>query len=133
MINPFRFNHLSYREKYLLPEESGIYYVLNLKTHNILYIGRAKNIRNRWTSHHREVDVSCLVKAFGDYFIRIAWEPRPAQELGKAESRRIKMFNPPFNNADEAASVKALIEECNQSGMVKIRAILCSRGVREFL
>ncbi|MBD2067626.1 GIY-YIG nuclease family protein [Leptolyngbya sp. FACHB-671] len=133
MINPFQFAHLSYREKYLLPQESGIYYVLNLKTHSILYIGRARNIRKRWTSHHREVDVSCLAKVFGDYFISIAWELRPAQGLEKAESRRIRMFDPPFNNADEAASVKALIEECTKSGMIKICAILCSKGVREFL
>jgi len=47
-------SHLGLTSKELLPEQSGIYYVLDEK-YIIWYIGKAKNLRSRWAgkSHHR--------------------------------------------------------------------------------
>lgn len=39
------------KRKEMLPENSGIYFVV--QENNILYIGKATNIKKRWMGHHR--------------------------------------------------------------------------------
>ena len=42
--------HITERVK--LPKLSGIYFVYTLD-HNLLYIGKADNLRTRWNNHHK--------------------------------------------------------------------------------
>jgi hypothetical protein len=114
--DPFLFNRVSYKDKHLLPEESGIYYVLNLQTNNFLYIGKAQDIRRRWQSHHRYEDIWLIADDFEEGVICIAWELRPVQGLEKAESRRIKALQPLLNNKSLEDSIKIVIQERTRSG-----------------
>ncbi|MDJ1177279.1 hypothetical protein PJF56_00210 [Roseofilum sp. BLCC_M91] len=52
--------HIPLQTKELLPESSGIYYVLD-KSHKVWYIGQAKNICKRWkgkTHHRNDINLS---------------------------------------------------------------------------
>ena len=53
-LNPFRLSSLAIQDKDDLPEESGIYFVIDES--KIYYIGMSKNLQNRWYSHHRQDD-----------------------------------------------------------------------------
>ena len=109
--DPFLFYRVAYKDKHLLPEQSGIYYVLNLQTRNVLYIGKAQNIRQRWCKHHRNEDVWLIADDFEDGVICIAFELRPLQGLEKAESRRIKALQPLLNNKSPEDSIEIAIQE----------------------
>ncbi|MEH2325409.1 MAG: hypothetical protein V7K32_17995 [Nostoc sp.] len=49
--------HTSIKNRELLPEKSGIYYVLD-EQFIVWYVGQAKNLRSRWAgdSHHRAME-----------------------------------------------------------------------------
>ena len=53
-LNPFRLSSLAIQDKDDLPEESGIYFIIDES--KIYYIGMSKNLQNRWYSHHRQDD-----------------------------------------------------------------------------
>lgn len=89
---------------------------MNLQTHNVLYIGKAQNIRHRWRKHHRNEDVWLIADTFEDSVICIAWELRPVQGLEKAESRRIKALQPLLNNKSPEDSIEIVIQERVRSG-----------------
>lgn len=114
--DPFLFNRVIYKDKHLLPQKSGIYYVLNLQTHNFLYIGKAHNIRGRWRNHHRDEDVWSIADEFENGVICIAWELHAVPGLEIAESRRIKALQPLLNNKSPEDSIKLVIQECMRSG-----------------
>ena len=70
--------HISLKSRTLLPEESGIYYVVD-ETSIIWYIGKAKNLRTRWTgdSHHR---LDQLQKQRKKQFTKkLGLKPRPSR------------------------------------------------------
>lgn len=96
-INPFALPYIAYKNKANLPNSSGIYYVLNRHKREIVYIGRAKNIRNRWKSHHRDWDVGLLECIHNDGRITIAWEIYPENYLKELETKRIQEFKPIVN------------------------------------
>ena len=54
--------------KQLLPEYSGIYYVLD-EVNTVWYIGKAKNIRKRWQgkAHHRIYQLEAQKKKYWNY------------------------------------------------------------------
>jgi len=55
MKRTFDINSLSrlpFAQKAELPVVSAVYLVVDIAD-NLLYIGKAKNLRNRWKSHHR--------------------------------------------------------------------------------
>lgn len=95
-INPFALPYLAYKNKVNLPNSPGIYYVLNRSKREIVYIGRAKNIRNRWKKHHRDWDVGI----YDDGRITIAWEIYPENHLKELETKRIQEFKPIINWKD---------------------------------
>jgi GIY-YIG catalytic domain len=96
-INPFALPYIAYKDKANLPNSSGIYYVLNRSKREIVYIGRARNIRNRWRNHHRDWDVGILESIHADGRITIAWEIYPENHLKELETKRIWEFKPVIN------------------------------------
>ncbi|MHC5778947.1 GIY-YIG nuclease family protein [Nostoc sp.] len=66
-INPLELPFVSFQERKILPASSGIYFAIS-SNDKILYIGRSTNLRNRWKSHHREVQLKSQSED-----IRLAW------------------------------------------------------------
>ncbi|NEP03050.1 MAG: GIY-YIG nuclease family protein [Symploca sp. SIO2E9] len=87
---------LDYRE--LLPEIPGLYFAYSLGGENqLLYIGKAQNIREQWLKHHRLRDlqiVGCVVSQ-----VNLAWLEFYASDeiLTQQEQALIKRFKPPIN------------------------------------
>lgn len=80
--------------KELLPEDSGIYYILD-ETYTVWYIGKAKNLRKRWQgkSHHRFYQLEAQKK---QSFL-IYYESVPINQLDTIETERITQYNPYLN------------------------------------
>ncbi|WP_375494649.1 GIY-YIG nuclease family protein [uncultured Nostoc sp.] len=55
-INPLELPFVSFQERKILPASPGIYFAIS-SNDEILYIGRSNNLRNRWKSHHRAVQL----------------------------------------------------------------------------
>ncbi|MEB3188995.1 MAG: hypothetical protein VKL42_01465 [Snowella sp.] len=87
---------LSLNMKDLLPEYSGIYYVLD-ENQTVWYIGQAKNIRKRWQgkAHHRIYQLESQKK----YHFYIYYEAVNASELNNVEKQRIQQYDPHLNKS----------------------------------
>lgn len=87
---------LDHRE--LLPEIPGLYFAYSLNgERQLLYIGKAQNIRQQWSRHPRLRDlqiVACVVSQ-----INLAWLEFYANDeiLTQQEQVLIKRFRPPIN------------------------------------
>ncbi|BAU63295.1 Excinuclease ABC C subunit domain protein [Stanieria sp. NIES-3757] len=87
---------VSLHTKELLPEYSGIYYVLDEKN-TVWYIGKAKNLRKRWQgkSHHRIYQLQAQKKqSFTIYYESIIHS-----ELDNIEKQRIAKYQPHLNSS----------------------------------
>jgi len=82
--------------KQLLPEYSGIYYVLD-ETNNVWYVGKAKNICKRWQgkSHHRIYQLEAQKKKH----FTIYYEPVSESQLDSVEKQRIEKYHPHLNSS----------------------------------
>ncbi|MBE9145123.1 GIY-YIG nuclease family protein [Planktothrix mougeotii] len=88
--------HVLLKSKELLPEDSGIYYVID-ENELIWYIGKAKNIKTRWSgkTHHRILQLgSQKGKVFHIYFEIIS-----PDQLTKVEKARIEQYKPQLNGS----------------------------------
>ena len=87
---------IALQAKQLLPEYSGIYYVLD-DNNNIWYIGQAKNIRKRWQgkSHHRIYQLAAQKKKH----FTIYYEQVSESQLGSIEKQRIENYHPHLNSS----------------------------------
>ena len=87
---------LSLNMKDLLPEYSGIYYVLD-QNQTVWYIGQAKNIRKRWQgkSHHRIYQLESQKK----YHFYIYYESVNTSDLNTVEKQRIEQYDPHLNES----------------------------------
>ncbi|PHJ56373.1 hypothetical protein VF14_35065 [Nostoc linckia z18] len=93
-VNPLTLPSLSLQERRSLPECAAVYFVLNSSS-EILYIGRANNLAQRWLAHHRWTQLT----AMGDG-IRIAWlECSDPVLLPIIEIALIRHFQPILNNS----------------------------------
>lgn len=82
---------LSLSQKRELPEVPAIYFCIS-ETEEILYIGRTKNLSNRWIAHHRYSELKGIKK------VKLAWlEVSDLALLPQIESALIEYFKPPFN------------------------------------
>lgn len=86
--------HIGLKNRAILPELSGIYYVIDEKF-IIWYIGKAKNLRARWAgdSHHR---LDQLQKQRKKLFT-IYYELVPESLLDATEQQRIEQHSPQLN------------------------------------
>jgi excinuclease UvrABC nuclease subunit len=81
--------YLSHRTE--LPEVSAIYFVID-SLNQIQYIGRSRNLKNRWHSHHRQFQLEAIES------VRIAWlQCDDVSFLGEIEAALIEWFAPPLN------------------------------------
>jgi predicted GIY-YIG superfamily endonuclease len=80
--------------KQLLPEYSGIYYVLD-ETNKVWYIGQAKNLCKRWQgkTHHRIYQLEAQKKKH----FTIYYEPVNVSQLSVVEQQRIQKYHPHLN------------------------------------
>lgn len=76
----------------MLPEVSAVYFALS-SAGDVLYVGKANNLRSRWAGHHRKAQL----RKFKN--VRIAWMELPEDDLLDMESLFIVRFDPPLNNA----------------------------------
>jgi hypothetical protein len=85
---------VSLQAKELLPEYSGIYYVLD-EVDKIWYIGQAKNIRKRWQgkTHHRIYQLEVQKK----HHFTIYHEQVTEFNLNNIEKQRIEKYQPHLN------------------------------------
>lgn len=86
--------HIGLNSRALLPEQSGIYYVLD-ETSIIWYIGQAQNLRSRWAgdSHHRLYQLQKQRKKQ----LTIYYEILAKSQLDAIERQRIENYNPQLN------------------------------------
>jgi hypothetical protein len=74
-----------------LPQEPGVYYITALGI--VLYVGKAKNLRNRWnTSHHRYQQFKIL-HPFG----RLHYRTLSLSKISAHEKTEIAKFQPQWN------------------------------------
>ena len=88
--------HVPLQTKDLLPEFSGIYYVLD-NTDNVWYIGQAKNICKRWKgkAHHRIDQLEAQKKTQ----FMIYYELVSKDRLDEVEKQRIEKYHPHLNES----------------------------------
>jgi GIY-YIG catalytic domain len=110
-VNPFKLPRIAYKNKLSLPASPGIYYVLNLTSNEIIYVGKSKNIRARWNGHHRDWDVGMLQAVYKAITVVIAWELCAKENLSNVERKRIKECNPILNGKNIEDSEAALFSE----------------------
>ena len=80
----------------LLPEYSGIYYVIE-ENNTVWYIGKAKNIRERWQGkgHHRIYQLkNQKQKHFSIYYEQVDFS-----QLDEREQQQIQKYHPHLNNS----------------------------------
>lgn len=87
---------VSLETKELLPEYSGIYYVVD-ENKIVWYVGKATNIRKRWQgkSHHRIYQLKQLKHKYFDIY----YENINLSELDQREKQQIAKYTPHLNNS----------------------------------
>lgn len=119
MINPCQFDcsalpSIPLEWKTSLPKCAGIYFALD-ENEKVLYIGRSKNINQRWSSvgHHRYAQLSSIPN------IRIAWlEVNDASLLPDIEAALIEWFSPVLNRL---VTTTQKLEETRFDKLVNLR------------
>ncbi len=88
-----------HQHKEFLPEFSGLYFVIaHTPSPQLVYLGKAKNIAQRWKNHHRQPEINLLHKI--ELSVDIYWlELRVSDEiLSQWENRLIKDLSPALND-----------------------------------
>lgn len=89
-LTPFQLDSIDIENKDDLPEQSGIYFVIDQS--DIYYIGMSLNIQKRWYNHHKQQALNSLPS------IRIAYlDCLPKHYLKNIESALIEHFKPKLN------------------------------------
>ena len=101
MIDISRLPSIKLVDRDNLPECSGIYFVSS--SGEILYIGKAINVRNRWKAHHRYMQVSAN---YAD--VCILWMEVDRALLDDIEIACIKHFRPILNGTEILSHTKQL-------------------------
>jgi hypothetical protein len=80
---------VSFAEREGLPSSPGLYFAVS-HTGDVLYIGKAVQLRSRWRYHHRLGPLLVLSCS------RIHWLSCPHDQLVQAEEALNERFNPPL-------------------------------------
>jgi|GEM_PF-2138836 len=92
-IDPFNLPCLPLIKRKQLPTFPGIYFVMENESRSVLYIGKAVNLQQRWTTHHRLYEFKKIADS-----VYIAWlECNDVNLLLNIEEALIRHFKPPFN------------------------------------
>jgi hypothetical protein len=91
-INPLALPSLSLANRSALPPCPAIYFAL--EDDHVLYVGRASNLQQRWTTHHRYSQLKKLNN------VRITWlECSDPSLLPEIEAALIEYFQPELNGS----------------------------------
>lgn len=93
-LDPLQLPFVSLAERRQLPTCAAIYIAIDAN-HRILYVGKAKNLAERWKNHHRLYKLQEIDK---ESPVRIAWQPWNIEDLDEAEKSLIINFHPLLNN-----------------------------------
>ena len=117
---------VSLETKELLPEYSGIYYVVD-ENNLVWYIGKAKNIRKRWKgkAHHRIYQLQQL----NHQQFYIYYEQVDLLQLDKREKQQIEKYNPHLNNSPVKTKKVRPTETQLRETIAKIRDFAFILGV----
>ena len=74
-----------------LPQDAGVYYITVLGI--VLYVGKAKNLRNRWKSSHHRYQQFKLLHPFG----RLHYLVLHQSQIHAYEKAEIAKFQPKWN------------------------------------
>ena len=103
MIPPFFRRSVSLKNRINLPTNPGVYYLIQwFRPRKILYIGKADNLRSRWSGkghHHLE---RAMKKPGIRIHYRTTWTKGQARELEAIEQQK---YNPPWNDRVESLSI----------------------------
>ena len=88
-VHPVEFESVYLDCVHELPDRPGIYFAM--QEDEILYVGQSKNIRRRWQSHHKYIELLEFDR------VRIHWVDSDGRPLLKQESEWIKLCRPPLN------------------------------------
>jgi hypothetical protein len=80
-----------------LPHSAGVYYITALWI--VLYIGKAKNLRNRWKSTHHRYEQFKLLHPFG----RLHYQVLAPHQIHGYEKSQIFRFRPVWNGSARAS------------------------------
>ncbi|MEM8719645.1 MAG: GIY-YIG nuclease family protein [Cyanobacteria bacterium P01_G01_bin.39] len=89
-LTPFHFKSVDLKDKDSLPEEPGIYFVIDKS--NVYYIGMTTNLQKRWYSHHKQSEIDSLSEIKISYLNCL-----PKHYLKNLESTLINHFKPSLN------------------------------------
>jgi hypothetical protein len=94
MTSIHQYPHLDFKSRELLPENSGIYYILD-DDNTVWYIGKSKNLKARWSgsTHHRFSQLQKQVKKRLIIYYELVAEPI----LDQTERHRIEQYSPQLN------------------------------------
>lgn len=79
-------------EKQALPECSAIYFAI--ARDQVLYVGLASNLKNRWQNHHRFPQLEAISQRCE---VRLFWLTCPQKELNELERQYIEYYCPVLN------------------------------------
>lgn len=88
-------NKVPLRSKELLPDYYGIYIVTD-QTDLVLYVGKSKNIKDRWSGHHRQKQL--IRRDRKDRKFYIYYNYFPIDRLDREEKYYINLLFPSLNN-----------------------------------
>jgi hypothetical protein len=93
MLQEFNtFPNLKLSERQILPECSSIYFAT--ARDQVLYVGLAKNLRNRWQNHHRLPQLEAINKRCE---VRLFWLGCDQDQLSDLERHYIEYYCPTLN------------------------------------
>jgi hypothetical protein len=98
-----------------LPSVAGVYWVL--AGESVLYVGQSANLRQRWVSHHRMIDMRRLEAD------RIRWLLVSAESLVDAERRVIDELQPVLNGRKRSVS-PPISGSTTTAGLIKLGVTL---------
>jgi DNA polymerase-3 subunit epsilon len=125
--------HLS-RSRFLeTPERTGVYYLLGERA-NVLYVGKARNLRARVAQHFAAAERNAREARMRHLVHDLRWEETGSELIALLrESIEIKRLRPPFNQAQTQWQANyGLVGYHDQHGYHRL-AVVKSNGRRPFL
>ena len=110
-----------------LPQDAGVYYITALWI--VLYVGKAKNLRNRWKTDHHRYQQFRLLHPFG----RLHYKILAINQIHSYEKAEIIRFRPAWNGTARATFWDLLCLLVAVWGRVMIYILLLSLAIAVFI
>ncbi len=110
-----------------LPQDAGVYYVTALWI--VLYVGKAKNLRNRWKPAHHRYQQFKLLHPFG----RLHYQVLSINQITSYEKVEISKFRPAWNGTARVTFWNLLGLFIAVWGRVIVYALLILMAIAAFI